>query len=93
MSERTHALAGGPLALGPELTTADAAQLRETLLQALDAGDGDLVLDLAGVSDFGSSGVPLLLAAKPWPGPARPRAAAGRRQPGGAPRPGHLRPG
>ncbi len=64
MSDLAHALAGGPLALGPELTIAYAAQWRETLLQALDAGNGDLVLDLAGVSDFDSSGVQLLLATK-----------------------------
>ena len=53
-----------PVALGPELTIAHAAEQRERLLRALanaDA-DADLQLDLAGVSDCDSSGVQLLLA-------------------------------
>ena len=52
------------LALGPEMTIAYAAELRETLLDAATAADGDLLLDLAGVSDFDSSGVQLLLSAR-----------------------------
>ncbi len=54
----------GPLALGPEMTIAYAAELRETLLGAATAAHGDLLLDLAGVSDFDSSGVQLLLSAR-----------------------------
>lgn len=53
-----------PLALGPELTIANAAAAHEALLSALDAVPGDLVLDLAGVTDFDSSAVQLLLAAR-----------------------------
>ena len=52
------------LALGPEMTIAYAAELRETLLAAAMAGEGDLHLDLGGVSDFDSSGVQLLLSAR-----------------------------
>ena len=55
------------LALGPEMTIAYAAALRETLLAAATAAaaaDSDLLLDLAGVSDFDSSGVQLLLSAR-----------------------------
>ena len=52
------------LALGPEMTIAYAAELRETLLAAAMASEGDLLLDLGGVSDFDSSGVQLLLSAR-----------------------------
>ena len=52
------------LALGPEMTIAYAAELRETLLGAAMASEGDLLLDLGGVSDFDSSGVQLLLSAR-----------------------------
>jgi anti-anti-sigma factor len=52
------------LALGPEMTIAYAAELRETLLAATMAREGDLLLDLGGVSDFDSSGVQLLLSAR-----------------------------
>ena len=55
------------LALGPEMTIAYAAELRETLQDAATAAaaaDADLLLDLAGVSDFDSSGVQLLLSAR-----------------------------
>jgi anti-anti-sigma factor len=52
------------LALGPELTIAQAATAREALLQALQAGAGDLALDLSGVMDFDSAGVQLLLATR-----------------------------
>ena len=62
------ALAATPvLALGPEVTIAYAAELRETLLAAATAAaaaDSDLLLDLGGVSDFDSSGVQLLLSAR-----------------------------
>lgn len=51
-----------PVALGPELTIARAAEHRERLLLALADADGDLHLDLAEVSDCDSSGVQLLLA-------------------------------
>ena len=50
------------LALGPEMTIAFAATTRDTLAAALQAHPGDLALDLAGVTDFDSSGVQLLLA-------------------------------
>jgi anti-sigma B factor antagonist len=53
-----------PLALGPELTIGYAAAVRDTLVSALQCGHGDLALDLAGVTDFDSSGVQLLLAAR-----------------------------
>jgi anti-sigma B factor antagonist len=52
------------LPLGPELTIAFAAATHETLLAALSASDGDLHLDLAGVTDFDSSAVQLLLSAR-----------------------------
>ena len=52
------------LTLGPEVTIAYAAELRQTLLAAAAAADGDLLLDLGGVSDFDSSGVQLLLSAR-----------------------------
>ena len=59
------ALAATPvLALGPEVTIAYAPELRETLLAAAATADGDLLLDLGGVSDFDSSGVQLLLSAR-----------------------------
>jgi anti-sigma B factor antagonist len=51
-----------PVRLGPEMTIAQAATHRETLLEALSAGEGDLVLDLSDVGDFDSSGVQLLVA-------------------------------
>jgi anti-anti-sigma factor len=54
----------GALALGPDLTIAQAAAARETLLQALEAGTGDLALDLGGVSDVDSASVQLLLATR-----------------------------
>ncbi len=52
------------LALGPEMTIAFAAATRDTLAAALQAGHGDLALDLGRVSDFDSSGVQLLLATR-----------------------------
>lgn len=52
------------LALGPEMTIAYAADLRETLMAATNASAGDLLLDLGGVSDFDSSGVQLLLSTR-----------------------------
>ena len=55
---------GAALTLGPELTIAYAAELRETLLGATAAAAGDLRLDLSGVSDFDSSGVQLLLSTR-----------------------------
>jgi anti-anti-sigma factor len=65
--EPTAEAAAAVLALGPEMTIAYAAELRETLLDAATAAaaaDTDLLLDLAGVSDFDSSGVQLLLSAR-----------------------------
>jgi anti-sigma B factor antagonist len=59
--------AAAVLALGPEMTIAYAAELRETLQDAATAAAAahtDLLLDLAGVSDFDSSGVQLLLSAR-----------------------------
>ena len=56
---------GSPaLCLGPEMTIAQAAQHRDTLVDAMAAAPGDLQLDLAAVSDFDSSGVQLLLSAR-----------------------------
>lgn len=52
-----------PIALGPELTIPYAAQVRDQLFDALTAG-GDMTLDLSGVSDFDSSGIQILLAAR-----------------------------
>lgn len=53
------------LSLGPELTIAYAASTQAVLAAALDATrDGDLPLDLSGVSDFDSSGVQLLLSTR-----------------------------
>jgi anti-anti-sigma factor len=54
----------GQLTLGQELTIAQAATARETLLQAMQDGQGTLVLDLSGVNEFDSAGVQLLLAAR-----------------------------
>jgi anti-anti-sigma factor len=51
-----------PFSLGPEMTIALAAGHRDALLQALESGSGDFVLDLGGVTDFDSSGVQLLIA-------------------------------
>lgn len=65
--EPTAEAATPVLALGPEMTIAYAAELRETLQDAATAAaaaDSDLLLDLAGVSDFDSSGVQLLLSAR-----------------------------
>lgn len=59
------ATTAAPVQLGPELTIAYAAAARETLVEALAAcEDGDLLLDLGGVTDFDSSGVQLLLSAR-----------------------------
>ncbi len=52
------------LRLGAEMTIAQAAGHRETLVDAVAAAPGDLQLDLAAVSDFDSSGVQLLLSAR-----------------------------
>jgi anti-sigma B factor antagonist len=52
------------LTLGPEMSIAHATAWHEALAQALSDGTGDLSLDLAQVTDFDSSGVQLLLAAK-----------------------------
>jgi anti-anti-sigma factor len=51
------------LSLGPEMTIPFAAAVREQLVEALHR-EGPLTLDLAGVSDFDSSGVQLLLATR-----------------------------
>jgi anti-anti-sigma factor len=55
---------GRPLALGPDMTIAQAATWHEALAQALAGSAGDLSLDLAEVTDFDSSGVQLLLATR-----------------------------
>ena len=56
---------GAAIVLGPELTIAYAAAVRDTLVTALAAcEDSDLLLDLGGVTDFDSSGVQLLLSAR-----------------------------
>jgi anti-anti-sigma factor len=60
----TDHAAAASLDLGPELTIAHAASWHETLTGALAGHAGDLPLDLAGVTDFDSSGVQLLLATR-----------------------------
>lgn len=54
----------GPLrlALGPELTIAQAADLQLQLLKHLEAPGGGLILDLAAVQEFDSAGLQLLIA-------------------------------
>lgn len=52
------------LALGPDLTINHAAALREQLLDAIGAGTADLCLDLSAVTDFDSSAVQCLIAAR-----------------------------
>lgn len=52
------------LAIGPEVTVAHAAELRERLLAAIADGRTSLGLDLSDVTDFDSAGVQLLLAAR-----------------------------
>jgi anti-sigma B factor antagonist len=52
------------LALGPELTIAFAAASHQQLVEALARGTGTLALDLAGVTEFDSAGLQLLLAAR-----------------------------
>ena len=54
----------GLLALGPELTIAQAAACRDTLVDALCSSDGSLALDLSAVTDIDSAGVQLLLATR-----------------------------
>jgi anti-anti-sigma factor len=62
----TPAAASAPptLSLGAEMTIVHAATHRETLVDAVAAAPGDLQLDLAGVGEFDSSGVQLLLSAR-----------------------------
>ncbi|MDT9001723.1 STAS domain-containing protein [Paucibacter sp. APW11] len=50
------------LVLGPELTIAQAAEVRQQLLDHLADLDAPLSLDLSGVSEFDSAGVQVLLA-------------------------------
>ena len=54
----------GPLALGPDLTIAQAAAWRDQLLDALCTSPDSLTLDLSAVTDIDSAGVQLLLAAR-----------------------------
>ena len=56
--------ADAPLALGPELTIAQAASCRDQLVDALCAAGPDLALDLSAVTDIDSAGVQLLLSAQ-----------------------------
>ena len=49
------------LALGPELTIAQASACRDQLVDALCSTQGDLSVDLSGVTDLDSAGVQLLL--------------------------------
>ncbi|MBB4844805.1 anti-anti-sigma factor [Paucibacter oligotrophus] len=51
------------LALGPEMTIAQAADVHGLLLETVGRLDGGLSLDLSAVSDFDSTGIQLLLAA------------------------------
>ena len=57
-------MSNAEIAFGPEMTIAQAAAQRETLLAALATAPAELRLDLAGVADFDSAGVQLLLAAR-----------------------------
>lgn len=57
-------MSDAPIALGNEVTIAQAAALRETLLAALAKAPRELRLDLADVADFDSAGVQLLLATR-----------------------------
>lgn len=50
------------LALGPEMTIAQAADVHGLLLETVGRLGGGLSLDLSAVSDFDSSGIQLLLA-------------------------------
>jgi anti-sigma B factor antagonist len=50
--------------LGPELTIPYAAEWHGKLLAHLAGHEGDLQLDLSGVTDFDSTGVQLLLATR-----------------------------
>lgn len=54
------------VALGPEVTIPFAAATREQLLEALrgQGAQGNVALDLSGVTDFDSAGVQLLLSAR-----------------------------
>ena len=56
--------APGPVALGPEFTIAQAAAWRDTLVDALCTGSGNLTLDLSSVTDIDSAGLQLLLATR-----------------------------
>jgi anti-sigma B factor antagonist len=56
--------AATPLALGPDMTIAAASGWHEALANAFAAGAGDLSVDLGAVTDFDSSAVQLLLAAR-----------------------------
>jgi anti-sigma B factor antagonist len=64
MTDPLTTTAGAVLHLGAEMTIAQAAGHRETLVDAVASAGGDLQLDLAAVSDFDSSGVQLLLSAR-----------------------------
>ena len=60
MTETLTPIRGPALSLGSELTIAQAAQHRETLVDAVAAAPGDLQLDQAVVSEIDSGGVQLL---------------------------------
>jgi anti-anti-sigma factor len=60
----TPAAAPTCLVLGPEMTIAHAAGWHAALAAGLQAAPATLTLDLAGVTDFDSSGVQLLLATR-----------------------------
>jgi anti-sigma B factor antagonist len=52
------------LALGPEMTIVQAAGLRDALADGVREAPAHLALDLSGVTEFDSSAVQLLLAAR-----------------------------
>ena len=60
MTDMTPAAAS--LALGPELTIAQAAACRDLLVDALCAAPKDLAVDVSNVTDIDSAGIQLLLA-------------------------------
>jgi len=59
-----NASTAAPLALGPDLTIAYAAECRITLANALAMNAGDLPLDLSAVTEVDSSALQLLLATR-----------------------------
>jgi anti-anti-sigma factor len=64
MDTQTTAPDTTPVALGPDMTIAQAAAWRDTLVDALCTASGNLALDLSAVTDIDSAGLQLLLATR-----------------------------